>query len=77
MIEAEASLFVANGAARFAILILPALVAKLEVKGQDELLIWIQIDLVFDVFLAEEGFSATFTALETLRALPVALRHLD
>jgi hypothetical protein len=67
----------ADGTYGLSVLILAALVAQFEVKGEHELFVGIQIDSFPYVFLVEELLGSTFETFEAVRAFPVAVRHLD
>ena len=72
-----ACLLITEGAEGLTILVLTALVAQFEVEREHELLVRVHVDLILDVFVAEERLCVTLSTLETLRAFPVALGHLD
>ena len=76
-VQTEASLLIADGAERFAILVLAALITKFEVVGEDEIFVWVQVDFILNVLLIEERLCPAFGALEAVRTLPVAGGHLD
>ena len=76
-VETKACLLVADGAVRLAILVLSALVAQLKVVRENELLVGVQVHLVFDILVTKERLCGTLGAFEALWALPVALRNLD